>query len=168
MTVLVTAVIMASPGTADEGGDAFQQLTNYLTTGDPLQESNAVATARIYDRTACVSGMDDSEGGYVRIYWNNVDPEFIEIKYHYFPRNEFLGTTGGRSLVLILTGDDTVVDAQAENGLLYLSLAMAGVTKGRHSRVMLPVYNLDPDRLRRALEILYSRHCSGTKSRAVF
>ena len=95
-------------------------------------------------------------------------PTTIEIKHHYFPRDEFLGTTGGRSLVLILAGDEPVVDSQVENAMLYLSLAMAGVTKGRHTRVMLPVFNLDPARLQRALDILYSRYCTGTKSEAAF
>ncbi len=164
---MVTAFLVTT-GAVAQDNDAFQQLSNYLTTGDPLQEANGIATARIYDRTGCVSGMDDSQGGYVRIFWNNVDPAAIEVKYHYIPGDEYLGTTGDRILVLILAGDETVVDAQAKNGLLYLSLVMTGVTPGRHSRVMLPVYNLDPDRLRRALDILYARHCTGTKSAAAF
>ena len=168
MALIVSTITAVVSTVAKADADAFQQLTNYLTTGNPLQESNAIGTARIYDRTGCVSGIDDKQGGQLRIYWNNVDPATIEIKHHYFPRDEFLGTTGGRSLVLILAGDEPVVDSQVENAMLYLSLAMAGVTKGRHTRVMLPVFNLDPDRLQRALDILYSRYCTGTKSEAAF
>lgn len=155
------ALLVAGSTTASGETDAFQQLTNYLTTGDPLREANGIATARIYDRARCISGMDDRQGGYVRIYWNNVDPEFIEIEYRYFPDN-------GQVLVMTLAGDDTVADVQPQNGLLYLSLAISGVTEGRHTRVTLPMYNLDPDRLRRALEILYTRHCTGTKSTIAF
>ena len=168
MVLIVSTVTAVVADDAKADADAFQQLTNYLTTGNPLQESNAIGTARIYDRTGCVSGIDDKQGGQLRIYWNNVDPATIEIKHHYFPRDEFLGTSGGRSLVLILAGDKPVVDSQVENAMLYLSLAISGVTEGRHTRVMLPVFNLDPDRLQRALDILYSRYCTGTKSEAAF
>ncbi len=159
--MILLAAVMVATGAEAGQGDAFQQLTNYLTTGDPLREANGVATARIYDRSACVSGMDDSKGGYVRIYWNNVDPEFIEIEYRYFPDN-------GQVLVMTLAGDDVVADIEPQNDLLYLSLVISGVSMGSHKRVTLPMYNLDPDRLRRALEILYTRHCTGTKSTIAF
>lgn len=161
VAIIVAAVSTVVSGETRTEADAFQQLTNYLTTGNPLQQQTDGLTARIFDRENCVAGFEDDRGGTFRIYWNNVDPNSIELGYKRF------GSSGG-SEVLTLAGAAHVVENQLKNGLLLLGLTIAGVGEGKHDSVSIPVKDIDRSRLRKALDILYARHCSGPEERAAF
>ena len=161
---LATTLIFLFSGAAFAEDDSFQQVINYITTGNPLTQSNSIVSAEIYDRGNCIAGFTDNLGGTFKIHWNNVDPKSIDVREEWVPGDEWLGTTGSWKTLLILSGAPYVADSRVENGLLFLALATAGITEGRHSSIALPVAGVDSYRLLRALDLLFEDHCTGVQS----
>ena len=156
---LLMVGIAPLPSSADQN-DSFQQVTNYIVTGNPLERKSWVLTARIFDRENCVSGFEDDLGGTFKIFWNNVDLKSIELGYEQF------GTASSQALSF--TGTPHVVDSQVANTVLGLTLLSAGIVGGKQSSVSIPVQGIDENRLRKAFEILYSEHCTGSDVRSAF
>ena len=157
-------IATGQPPALAEESDTFQQVINYVFTGNPQRQTDAYMTAKIFDRENCVAGGEDKLGGTFKIYWNNIDPGSIDYGYKYFSGNDALGTAGGGMMALSFSGSPFVVDAQVRSALLYAGFVTAGITDGRHSSVTFPAPGLSSSRLKEALRILYTEHCTGNKS----
>lgn len=147
----------------EDQSDSFQQVMNYIVTGDPLNRDNGVYKAKIFDQKNCIAGYVDNNGGYTKIYWNNIDIKSIKIGKQ-FRDNVWL-------TYILLTGSPYIIDFQPKNMLLALSLFAKGMKEGKSSYVELPIGDpkkYDTERLRKALSLLYKDHCSGSKSKTAF
>lgn len=146
-----------SPARADQHDSFLQQFANYLTTGNPRAPRILGApggTARVFDRENCVVGFKDKQGGRFKIYLNNVDPNSVAVD------QAMLRT--GIAQVLSFSGAPYVVDVQLKDPLYVTGLLAIGITKGRHSSILMPVDGMDPNRILRAFALLYSEHhCTG-------
>lgn len=163
---IVFCLIASNPAKATEV-DTFQQVMNYLTTGDPFKKKKRgpfyVYEIKVFDRKKCIAGWEDDVGGYLKYHWNNVDVELIKIQDKFIP-NLWMK-------YLVLSGHPFVIDFKPNNSSLKVMLSLRGLQPGKYSRISIPLgktERYDNERLVKALQLLYSRHCSGAQRKSAF
>ena len=159
--VLISIVMFSSVPSADKP-DSFQQFINYFITGNPFKSDGGIAKSKIFDRKNCVAGFEDNNGGYMKIYWNNVDVNSIRIQ------DKFRGEW---QKYISFSGQPYVADIEVKNFLFVMSYAANGLTNGQHSAVSIPLGAsgaMDDKRLVKAFRLLYSQHCTGLKRKSAF
>ena len=173
--VLIFCLCLSSVTESSENEkDSFQQFINYFTTGNPFKADGGIATAKIFNRKSCVAGFEDNNGGYMKIYWNNIDVNSIRIQDKFRKPNRFLfGSSdfGEWQKYISFSGQPYVVDVEVKNFLFVMSYAANGLTNGQHSAVSIPLGapdGIDDERLVKALQLLYSKHCRGLKRKSAF
>ena len=119
-------------------------------------------TSRIFDRENCVSGAEDNFGGTIRIYWNNVVPETIEIGYTYFE------AFNRDAMTLSLSGSPYVVDFQIKNPIYRTVFFAMGITDGKNSSLTLPMDQMNIEIVKKAMKVLYRDHCTGLDAESFF
>lgn len=139
--------------------DSFQQFINYFITGNPFKSDGGIAKSKIFDRKNCVAGFEDNNGGYMKIYWNNVDVNSIRIQ------DKFQGEW---QKYISFSGHPYVLDIEFKDLIIQISYAANGITNGQHSAVSIPLGALDEKRLVKAFRLLYSKHCRGLKRKSAF
>lgn len=171
---VIIFVMFSSISVSSAETDTFQQFINYFTTGNPFKADGGIATAKIFNRKNCVAGFEDSQGGYLKIYWNNIDVNSIKIQDKFRNPNRFLfGSSdyGEWQKYISFSGQPYVADVDVENFLFVMSYAANGISNGRYSSISLPLGKPDginDERLLKALELLYSKHCTGAKRKSAF
>ena len=114
--------------------DSFQQVMNYLLTGDPFNSRmGATGTVTIFSRKNCVAGWKEP-GGYGRIYWNNIDRRSIRFS------KKFINNAWQR--FILFSGHPYAMDFQA-NSLGGLIMMESGVPPGLSAKVSLPIGSPD-------------------------
>lgn len=163
--VLSAVICLSNPALAQKKTpDSFQQVMNYLVTGDPLNSGKGgLNKARIFDRENCVAGWEDNEGGYLKFYWNNIVLKSVtfEDKFH---KGQFLK-------YISFEGHPHTIDVNTKNNLLFLVLISNGVEQGKSRKATVPLgpsNQFDNFRLIRALKILYADHCKSQKQKSAF
>ena len=142
--------------------DVFQAINNYLMHGNPRTKQADGMTSRIFDRENCVSGAEDIYGGTIKIYWNNVVPEAIELGYTYF--EEF----DRSAMTLSLSGSPYVVDFQIQHPIYRTIFLAMGITSGTHSSLALPMDGMKMEIVKKAMKVLYRDHCTGLDAESFF
>lgn len=167
LLILIGSVLFNFSKASAQEQDTFQQVMNYLITGDPYQHSISfraynnlgtistyIETATIFDRQNCVAGWNqesshpdfDKQILNIQIYWNNVDINSIEIgrslKYLYFSGAEIV------AFEQLFQNDNLV----ATSSFASYSIPMK-FGKKRHR-----------NRLQNAIRLLFTEHCSGMQS----
>ena len=172
---IATFVVFVSGASFANGNDSFQQVINYITTGDPLKQGNSMMTARIFDRENCVAGFTDNRSGTFKIHWNNVDRNSIDVGEQCLMGDGVLNTAPSCYLVLSLSGSPYVAESRIANEYLYPIFASMGITSGKHSSIAWPLDDVDPhhdgldsQRLMNGLDILYGEHCTGLAETSAF
>ena len=162
-TLLILITLLAHVPTTSAETDTFKQILNYLAVGDTHSESGHMIT----DRKNCITenkilgellGVELN----IRIFWNNVIPENIQI---FHKLNHMTGQWGYE---IALSGEKAVAEVVVANWEVELYLLEAGITKGFHRNWEIGPNATDLDRTRKALQLLYSDHCTGSKSKAAF
>lgn len=171
---VIIFVMFSSISVSSAETDSFQQFINYFTTGNPFKADGGIATAKIFNRKSCVAGFEDNNGGYLKIYWNNIDVNSIRIQDKFREPNRFLfgsSDSGGWAKHISFSGQPHVADVELKNLFLGISYAANGLTNGRHSAVSISLGKpdgMDDERLLKALQLLYSKHCTGLKRKSAF
>lgn len=172
LLMLISVVMFSSMSVSfAEKVDSFQQFINYFTTGNPFKSDGGIATAKIFNRKNCVAGFEDSEGGYLKIFWNNIDINSIKIQVKFRNPNRFLfgsSDSGEWKKYISFSGQPYVADVDVKNFLLMMGYAANGITNGKHSSISVPLGEIDDERLTKALKLLYSKHCAGSKRKSAF
>ncbi len=156
---LIGSVLFNSTKADAQEQDTFQQVMNYLLTGDPNQQSISgynlftrtypEGTATIFDRQECVAGFilnfkNGKDVEVVKYYWNNVDINSITINLP----------------VLEISGAKKVaIEEHYEYG--------SRVRSTPYTSYPVPVGDgkkRDRVRLQKAIRLLFTEHCSGTQS----
>ena len=146
--------------------DSFQQVMNYLLTGDPFNSRwnpglGEMGTVKIFSRKNCVAGLKSGQS-YLKIYWNNIDRRSIRFS------KKFINNAWQR--FILFSGHPYAMDFQA-NSLGGLIMMKSGVPPGLSAKVSLHIGSLehrDNGRLRKAIRLLYSKHCAGSKRKSAF
>ena len=158
---LVTEAPGPHPVHANEP-DMFQAINNYLMHGNPRTKQVDGMTSRIFDRENCVSGAEDDYGGTIKIYWNNVVPEAIELGYTYFEQFD------RDAMTLSISGFPYVVDFQLQNPVYRTIYLAIGITNGKNSALALPMDGMNMEIVKKAMKVLYSDHCAGLDAESFF
>lgn len=148
---------------AKNKNDLFQQVVNYLVTGDPLNGRAETHEAKIFNRKKCIAGWEDDEGGYLKIYWNNIDVKSMKIQ-------DKLNKGEWRKYISF-SGHPLVMDFKTQNRILTIFYLVQGLLRGTYTSVSLPLgkqETFDDERLIKALQLLYSKHCTGSKRKSAF
>lgn len=156
---LIGSVLLNSTKADAQEQDTFQQVMNYLFTGDPHQQSTSginlftrtypELTATIFDRQQCVAGfiLNFKNGKDIEVYkfyWNNVDINSIAINL------PFLEISGAKMVAIY----EYYEYGSRVDSTPYTSYSVpVGDGKKR-----------DRTRLQKALRLLFTEHCSGTQS----
>ena len=180
---LATVIFVFSSGDvlSKEAPDSFQQVMNYLFTGNPLNDSTPahgysptfpelVFKAKIFDRKKCVAGIDikgmakidKKGGGFLKIYWNNIDEKSISVG------NKFV--KGEWVKFISFSGHPFVIDFQPLNFFYWIGRSET-LNEGRSPKATILLgksQSYDNDRMIRALRLLYSKHCTGQKNKSAF
>lgn len=97
--------------------------------------------AVIHDRKNCITGTN--KGREEKIYWNNIDTNSIIVEY------------ARSQTVLTFSGPEIVYEA-------------FGMTTKSMSLILGPKGRFNIQRVIKSIEILFSRHCTGSKRRSAF
>lgn len=138
---------------------------NYLTIGDPHQRTDDLSTVRIFDRDNCIAGLEFHDGGTIKYLWNNVDVNSISF-------SQQRGADGGWYYFLNLSGgQNAVMEFDLHDEWLRLLFSMSGYSNGsfRSISMMLGrVDEIDNSRVERAINLLFSEHCTGLDVKSAF
>ncbi len=166
--ILIGSVLFNFSEVSAQEQNTFQQVMNYIITADPYKSDQSFTdlintkyniVAKIFDRENCIAGteMKVSNSGIeeenyiqiVKIYWNNVDKNSIEI------------SESGQFLTLRFSGDKLVVQITYfdENGN-----QIPEWTESYTTFSFDPGTGLRRDRLENAIRLLFTEHCSGMQS----
>ena len=65
------------------GGDKKQKLANYIFNGgfNNSSDQNNNINVKVFDSNQCIIGWEDQWNGYLKVYWQNIDFELIDIDY---------------------------------------------------------------------------------------
>lgn len=174
--ILIGFVLFNFSNAVAQEQDTFQQVMNYLVTGDPYQRSTSeinrfvftlnypVVTATIFDRQKCIAGYrldynNDKEDVMVRkIYWNNVDINSIAVNLsnstavsiHYNHPRPYLEISGAKMVAF----EEHYQYGRLVDTASYKSYQV-NVGDGKKR---------DFSRLQNALRLLFREHCSGMQS----
>ena len=172
--LLVASIVMLSSviTSSEEKVDSFQQVMNYLVTGDPFNNrthsfpayESTIHEAVIFDRKNCIAGWKDNMGGSLKIHWNAVDVNAIRIQ------DKFINNTVWVKYIS-LSGKPFIADVEPRKSSLNIPQPMKGILKGKYLRVYIPLgktARYDDERLVKALQLLYSKHCTGAKRKSAF
>ena len=170
--MLISIVMFSSVSVSfAEKVDSFQQIMNYLVTGDPFKKrmGGLVSNyeAKIFDREKCVAGWEYDNGSYVKVYWNNIDVNSITIQNKFDQRMD-----GSVYLKFIsFSGHPFTMNVGTEDLLTKMRLLTRHIREGRSSKVSMVLGNpemYDDERLINAVQLLYSKHCTGSKRKSAF
>ncbi len=145
--------------------DSFQQIMNYLFIGNALDDGKVdnLYYAKIFDREKCIAGWEDSAGGFLKIYWNNIDIDSIK------SQDKF--ADGVWMKYILFSGHPVVAEVELKNFFVIMGLAAKGVATGKYSFISIPLgqpETRDDERMAKAIQLLYSKHCTGLKTKMAF
>ena len=162
--------------------DSFQQIMNYVFTGNPFSDEikgsfiagsknmqiSYRANVRIFDKEDCIAGWEAHGGVWFKIYWNNVDLSSITHQDKVV-HNKWIKH-------LFISGTPHIANIKASNKFSFNSFGLAMLTKdikrvGFHSSLAVPLDKAEKyndERLKKALRLLYSKHCTGLKRKSAF
>ena len=165
--VVFFAIFSNVNATFSETKDVFEQINNYLMTGDPHKSSSNDMNAKIFNREICRAGVEYNDGDYIIINWNNVIIDEIKLNEKY--------SRGKSTLYLVLVGEHSVADislgSNAEtfgSRMRMLNYYRMGIRSGNHTKIELPMINVEPERIDKALTILFSKYCKGVRRKSAF
>lgn len=150
--------------------DTFQQVINYLGTGEPLNDpfvtSNGLLNISIIDRANCITELS-IPGVKITHYWNNVDIKAIEFNFVFDsdPEGQWkMKLSGSQPVARLEITDSNTLFAS----MVLMAALTGGVTEGYHRTYDYYISSraTDLERIKRALGLLYSEHCTGGESAA--
>lgn len=184
LSILLVASFVMLPSaiaSSKEQVDSFQQVMNYLFTGNPFSDEmkgsfttgaknrrfSYRAKVRIFDRKDCIAGWE-SFGVWFKVYWNNVDLASIR------SQDKIVHDKWIKHLVI--SGNPHIAHVNNPGRFSMNTLALGMLTKdikrlGFFSSLNVPLgqtEKYDDERMKKALQLLYSKHCTGLKRKSAF
>ena len=130
--------------------DPFQQVLNYLFSGDPFQDSQWI----ILDRKNCITErlyyFESGHTATITIYWNHIDYNSIRFTMRHNWRK------GVDHWHMEVSGSQTTIKIKSNS-----NDPTVKANTGNHKTYMLGLEAPDIERVKNALLLLFSNHCTG-------